>query len=240
MMTTAVSFYQPFVQTCSVPCNWISDICKRVYDLAMKMITAIKDCFATRQSLTTGTTITPLNTRITIPDPKNVIPFYRGLEANNNHATLNQILSWDDGQLEMVHDYIQWLFPLETPSNFNPTAPVIDQATIQTFRNDSLLKSQLLRSFCRMLTFYGLQMDVTTRVITRAPNFNLRAAVWLTSGNHNFQRITRIIHSLSLLGLPEYSRAFLTVMQNIASNEGSRVVGSETVGYWQRSYTAPA
>jgi hypothetical protein len=212
-------------------CGWMSDFCKAVHDVVMKIFNTIKEFFAHNTS-TTGTATASTAATI-IPNPRNLIPFYYGQEANNNHVTLQQILNWDDGQLEDVHNYIQWLFPLATPSGPNPTAPVLDQATIQTFQNDVLLKAQLLRSFRRMLTFYGLQMDEATRVITRAPNFNTRAAMWLTPANHNFLRITRIIHSLRLLGLPEYSSAFLTIMQDIARNEGSAIVDGGILGFWQ-------
>ncbi len=236
-MATGVSFSQISYLTYYTPCDWVDDLCKIVHDLAMKVFNTIKDCFVARQNApTTGTTVAVVTTITNVPNPRNIIPFYYGLEANNNNATLHQILSWDDGQLEAVHNYIQWLFPLENPSGPNPTAPVLDQATVQTFRGDALLKNQLLNSFRRMLSFYGLQMDETTRVITRAPNFSTRAAVWLTPADqnyHNFLRITRIIHSMSILGLREYGQAFLTIMQDIARNEGSATVGNDTLGYWR-------
>lgn len=233
-MTTGVSFSQASYLTYYTPCDWANDLCKIVYDLAMKIINAIRNCFASRQNApTTGTTVNSVTTMTNVPNPRNITRFYYGLEPNDYSVTLHQILNWDDEQLEADHNYIQWLFPLENPSGPNPTAPVLDQATIQTFRNNSLLKNQLLNAFRRMLAFYGLQMDEMTRAITRAPNFNVRAAVWLSPDNHNFLRITRIIHSLSILGLPEYGRAFLTIMEEIASNEGSAAVGNVNLQYWR-------
>jgi hypothetical protein len=244
-MTMNVSSSQPsslvYYTPCDWICDWIKDLCKRVFDLAIKIIKAISNCFSMSPNmpctgLTARTTINSVMTMTNTPNPRNIISFYYGLEANNNHVTLAQILNWDDGQLEAIHNYIQWLFPLETSSGPNPTAPILDQTTIQVFRNDALLKNQLLNSFRRMLSFYGLQMNATTRAITRASNFNARAAVWLTPADrnyHNFLRITRIIHSLSILGLQEYAHAFLTIMQDIARNEGSGTVGDGTLRYWQ-------
>jgi hypothetical protein len=237
-MTAAVSFTQPTAQTFYRPCGWVSDICRTIYDLAMKIFKAIHSLFSAKEGaapsgMTSNSTPIPTTTTTTmIPAPRNLIPFYRGLEANNNHVTLDQILSWDDGQLESVHHFIQWLFPLETSSGPNPTAPVLDSATMQVFSNDGLLKNQVLRSFRRMLTFYGLQIDEATLVITRASNFNARAAIWLTPANHNFLRITRIIQSLGLLGLPDHGRSFFIIMQDIARNEGSGMVDNVTLGYW--------
>ena len=235
-MTTAISPSLPAQQAQCFPCKVISDLCQAVYDIAMKIIRAIGDCFSSAPPVTPlnppTTTLSPLTQRVTMSAAQNLVPFYRGLEANNRGVTLNQILGWDDERLEQQHDYIQWLFPLRTPSGPNPTAAVLDEATINTFRTDPALQNQVLASFRRMLTFYGLQMDNTTRQITRAPNFNARAAVWLTPGNHNFLRITRMIQSLHLLGLPDHSRAFFAIMQNIAQNEGAGIVGN-SLGFWQ-------
>jgi hypothetical protein len=232
-MTTAVpSTTQPIMPFS--PCNWVGDICQKIHDLAIKFFKTVSDWFSGKtNSLSQTTTITTMN-----GNPGNLVAFYRGAEANNNGVSLNQILSWDDANLELVHTYIQWLFPLTTQSGPNPTAPVLDQATIDTFRNDPLLRGQLLRAFRRMLTFYGLQMDETTRVITRAPNFNARAMVWLTppDGNyHNFLRITRIIHSLCLLGHRECATSLLAIMIDIAANEGARTVPPETLQHWNNA-----
>lgn len=228
-MTTAISTYTQSMQAI-FPRNWISGICREIYDLAMKLFKMLKDCF----SVTSNPPTTTITTAI-VGNPRNLVAFYRGTEPNIDNVTLNQILSWDDGNLELVHTYIQWLFPLTESSSYNPTAPVFDQATIQTFRNDAQLKGQVLRSFRRMLTFYGLQMNDATRIITRAPNFNARAAVWMTQYNHNFLRITRIIRSLCLLGLREYAGSFLAIMTDIASNEGSRTVSRPTLQRWNQA-----
>lgn len=230
MTTTAVSSSSTQPITPFTPCAWVSDICQKIYDVAMKIIQSIRDCFAGGATALSATTTT------TSSGARNLIAFYRGLEANNNQATLEQILNWDDNNLEQVHNYIQWLFPLENPSGPNPTAPVLDQATIQAFRQDPALKAQVLRSFHRMLAFYGLQWNDLARVISRTPNFNARAAVWLTPADqnyHNFLRITRMIHSLGLLGLPEQGRALLTIMEHIARNEGAATIPPATLQFWR-------
>jgi hypothetical protein len=182
---------------------------------------------------------TTLATRgVFVSGPLNLIPFYRGQAANNNGVTLDQILSRDDARLEEMHNYIQWLFPLQTPSGPNPTAAILDSATIQTFRADPALKNQVLRSFRRMLSFYGLRMEGTTGSISRAPDFSVRSAVWLTAHNHNFLRISRMIQSLHLLGLSDCSRSFFHVMETIYQNEGRGIIGETTYQYWRRAYCA--
>ena len=73
-------------------------------------------------------------------------------------GTLDTILSWDDGRLEAVHDYIQWLFPLDEPSRFNPSAPLLTAHDRAAFR-DPELAANLRRALDRMLAFYGFTLD---------------------------------------------------------------------------------
>ncbi len=234
-MISAVTFAQPTAQTHALSCDWIKDIYKVVHDLAMRLIKSICDCFGGSPFVPAGTTTTTRGA--TMQGPLNLVPFYRGLEPNNNAVTLDQILAWDDGQLESVHNYIQWLFPLTTPSGPNPTAAILDNPTIQTFKGDPALQNQVLRSFRRMLAFYGLQMNEATKAITRAPNFNARMAVWLIdpNGHHNFLRITRIIRSTDLLGLPDYSRSFFAIMQDIEQREGRGIISAYTLNRWREA-----
>jgi Opioid growth factor receptor (OGFr) conserved region len=208
------------------------DIYKAVYDLASKVMRWVSECFEKAASAIFEA-VGISGSRVSVGGPLNLVAFYRGLEPNNNGVALNEILNWDDGHLESAHNYIQWLFPLTTPSGPNPTAAILDNATIQVFRGDAALQSQVLRSFRRMLTFYGLQMDETTKVITRAPNFNVRAAAWLTPNNHNFLRMTRMIRSMRDLGLADYAKAFFTILQDIRRNEGQGIISVVTFIHWQ-------
>ena len=54
-----------------------------------------------------------------MPAESALITFYRGSGTDHAGRRIDEILSWDDAALESVHDYIQWLFPLDEPSRFN-------------------------------------------------------------------------------------------------------------------------
>jgi hypothetical protein len=87
-----------------------------------------------------------------------------------------------------------------------------------------------------MLQFYGLELvgaEGNLQVV-RGGNFDERSRSWLTSGNHNFLRISRILRSLSLLGLRGYAAAFLRVLEDIYA-EQAQVIGATTMGYWRRA-----
>ena len=149
---------------------------------------------------------------------------------------LSHIYQYSFDSLERHHDYIQWLFPLPEPSGANPSAPLLSSDDIAAFAKYDSLRNALLQSFVLMLQFYGLELkgrgdDVE---VVRGDHFDERSRVWLTGGNHNFLRISRILRSLSLLGLGSHARAFLTCLEDIHEDE-ARIIGTTTMGYWRRA-----
>lgn len=129
-----------------------------------------------------------------------LLNFYRGEDTDSEGRFLNDIWAWGDGELEEVHDFIQWLFPLPEPSPLNPNAPLLAEDDTAVFREDQLLQAYLRKSFERILTFLELTMDQKGKVVERS-NFMARArGVWAYP-NPNWLRITRILRSLRLLGL---------------------------------------
>ena len=128
-----------------------------------------------------------------------LVDFYRGKAKDSERRSLEQILAWDDDDLEAIHDFIQWLFPLPEPSQFNADAPLLTPEDIRAFKSDSLLQANLLKSFRRILTFLGLALTEEGQVV-EGPNFAARVPdVWAVP-NHNWLRITRVLRSLRLLG----------------------------------------
>lgn len=162
--------------------------------------------------------------------------FYSGEGTDHRGRTLQQILAWDDAVLEDEHDFIQWLFPLMEPSGVNPDAPVLSPDEIQQFRASADFQARVVGAFRRMLRFYGLQMTEIGRAIRieKAPNFSTRRKNWITPRNHNFLRVTRILKSLSLLGLPLYAAALLACLTELFAEDG-HIIGPVTFNYWQHA-----
>jgi Opioid growth factor receptor (OGFr) conserved region len=169
-----------------------------------------------------------------------LIAFYSGTEPDHAGRYISQIQAWNDAQLESVHDYIQWLFPLPEPSPVNPLAPVLEQETIEIFRKTAQLRTILHNSLARMLRFYGFEQTAADRVI-EAANFKTRARNWLNPGNHNHLRITRIIRSTRLLGLESESAAFFEALRALyATQQGSSNISRTTYSYWLSAYQPEA
>ncbi|KAH7080954.1 opioid growth factor receptor conserved region-domain-containing protein [Paraphoma chrysanthemicola] len=91
-----------------------------------------------------------------------IVRFYdANIKARDAHGrTQEDILNWPDSKLESCHNYIQMLFPVPEGSAFNWEAPIIDREVMETFRTRSKLRSQLRRSFERMLSFYGFESTI--------------------------------------------------------------------------------
>jgi len=160
--------------------------------------------------------------------------FYRGDGPDSEGRRLDEILAWDDRFLEGVHDYIQWLFPLDEPSAFNLDAPLIAPSDRAAFATDPGLAGNVRRAFSRMLAFYGFRLveTGTTIQVERTEIWPSRSAVWLRPHNHNFLRQTRIIKSLVLLGQPMLARAFGEALLK-EYESAPAVIGPTTAGYWK-------
>jgi Opioid growth factor receptor (OGFr) conserved region len=162
-----------------------------------------------------------------------LLAFYRHQAPDDRGRTLDDVRALDLKELERVHDYIQWLFPLDTPSGANPSAPTLTPDTIATFRDDPALQNELLISLGVMLRFYSLPLP------TPYPLAPIPSAIteWFRPGNHNFLRLTRIMRSLTLLGLRGHAATLLDQLEQLCKNHPS-IVGDLTITHWRRALDA--
>lgn len=157
-----------------------------------------------------------------------ILNFYLG-GRDDDGRTLNEILEWSDAELEAVHDFIQWLFPLPERSGANPYAPILDAGTIDAFRQSEELRQRLKQSFLRMLRFYGLELD--TGMVRRAANFAARSSNWLNPSNHNHLRLTRILRCIRLLGLAAEADALFYMLSDIYRANPTQIT-QRTYRFW--------
>jgi len=163
-----------------------------------------------------------------------IVAFFRG-GPDTSGRTLDEILAWDDVMLEDAHDYIQWVFPTTRRSDFNPTAPVLAPGAIAEFKRDGLFRERLVQALRRMLRFYGFELAESGGhpVVTHGANWPVRRIEWLSPGDHNLLRITRILDSLSTLGLNEHARALLSALLELEKGADGRAIGARTFQFWR-------
>ena len=145
-----------------------------------------------------------------------LLSFLQGTGPDGQGRLHADILNFSDEDLEEVHDYIQWLFPLREPSEAVPGSPFIDnEETVQVLKNDEAVQESMVTALVRMHRFYE-QNDF-----------------WLRQGDHNHLRITRILKSITLLNTKENAKDFYDfIMRRV---ENAQPVTAESLEFWRKS-----
>jgi hypothetical protein len=142
--------------------------------------------------------------------------FLRGTGRDASGRLLADVLAFDDAQIEAVHDFIQWLFPLPEASRAVPGAPVLTAAEAAEIRADPAARAGLAAALARMSRFYE------------------STNAWLVPYNHNHLRITRILTAVNTLLDPCEAATFHALI--LARNEtAGRPVNRTSLGYWAQA-----
>jgi hypothetical protein len=147
-----------------------------------------------------------------------LLNFYRLEGRDTEGRTLDEVWRWTDEEFEQCHDFIQWMFPLDEPSAFNPDAPLVSAKDRAAFREEPQLQAAMRQSLAVFLAFLGLEIADDGQV-DRGKNFERRLAVW-KHPNHNWLRITRTLKSLQLLGFRNEAGALWGCLKRLHETEG--------------------
>ena len=158
--------------------------------------------------------------------------FYSGQGTDHRGRSFNSILAFPDTELEICHDYIQWLFPLHEPSPYNPEAPVVTDEVIADFRHNAELQSRMHQALQRMLTFLGMVMRESPQGFELGLPTDICDRPWLGPENHNFRRISRMLASLKLMGLDTQAHALWQGLQVLALRCEGKITPA-TLTYWR-------
>lgn len=142
-----------------------------------------------------------------------IVGFLEGKTPDHRGRILAMILQQTDHQAETMHDYIQWLFPLDEPSRSVMGAPVLNELDIEDIRQSELAQQNLVKSASWFLGFLG------------------RNDRWITRYDHNHLRITRVIKSLRLLASDEAADEFRDKVIVLAG-DNLNLVDEEARDFW--------
>jgi hypothetical protein len=128
-------------------------------------------------------------------DDKLVLDFFLGVGYDSSNRSINDVLAFDEHNIESHHDFIQWIFPTKERSAYNQGAPIISG----DFRN-ILFKSNVAQdNFCKtckmFLSFCGFNCSKSTITDTQAYEKTV-----FVRPSHNLLRITRVLNSLNQTG----------------------------------------
>jgi len=174
-----------------------------------------------------------------------ILILFLGTGADHLDRKLSQIAQKSDRWLEETHDYIQWLFPLYAGSQFNPHAPVLTDDMRGAFTDAShsdhaVVQRNFGSAIYRMLVFYGYSVTpVAPDDVSATGEWSEKADNWLTKGNHNFMRLTRILRSMVLLGREPLARSFHCCLI-AAARAHPKIISQRKADFWKEAVETKA
>jgi len=110
-----------------------------------------------------------------------ILAFLGGTGPDSHGRRLSDIWAFSDAEIELTHNFIQWLFPLAEPSLSISGSPTLTSDEIAVLRLSIAAKTSVVKS-----------ADWYTAFLSRNSH-------WKAKYDHNHLRITRAIKSLRLL-----------------------------------------
>jgi len=165
-----------------------------------------------------------------------LIRFYRG-ERNKNNVTIDEVWGFSDKDLENTHNYIQWLFPIVEPDYWNRDTPKLSEDDILQFKENKPLKTKVIKSLIILSRFWGFNWGWDTDgklKLKKGYSYEEKSKNWQTHMNHNFLRMTRVIHCLNDLGLYDIAEAFYNGIMQIAL-ENPEKINATSIVYWRNA-----
>lgn len=153
--------------------------------------------------------------------------FLQGYTPNLDSRRYYDFLMMTDEEVERCHNIIQWVFPTDEISQYNPAAPVLTAEVIEKIRNDDRCQRNLKYGFDRMIEFFYSSYDPDSRNIFG----------WVTVKNHNYLRISRMLRSLDLIDSCSNLKLRLwTFCEFLFADESvTKTIGPETFDFWKKN-----
>lgn len=165
--------------------------------------------------------------------------FLSGIATDHRGRDIFEYLEASTETWESMHDMIQWAFPIEVPSDYNPFAPLFNRHLFSIDHSpERLRRSQrmLFRAYCRSIGILAINEDDPNQMKFA---FHLETNGYtFPPNNHQHLRITRVITSLRLFGQDEIAKSFADFMLQLARDYPERI-NNTTVDYWYNAATEP-
>jgi len=128
------------------------------------------------------------------------------------------------------------LFPIVEPDYWNRDTPKLSVEDIEEFEKDKKLRANVIHSFIVMLNFWGLDVSIDNGevVIDKSEDYEHKRKNWQTTRNHNFLRITRVIHCLNDLGFYNLVEKFHKCIMDVVDENPERF-NQTTIEFWNEA-----
>ena len=161
--------------------------------------------------------------------------FYRNELVNAESMYLSDMWHLSYKEMEVRHDYIQWLFPIDKKSNYNRKAPVLTVSDIEVLKEDAVIMDNFVKSVHIFLHFLGLEL-LADNTIRLSLHFESRKQNWLRPRNHNYKRVTRLLTFLILFGFDDIAENLMAVLDRLYE-ENKEKIGEVTYNYWKAAFS---
>jgi hypothetical protein len=169
-----------------------------------------------------------------------IVEFFDKISPDSEGRTLDYILDRDYEWMESCHDYIQWLFPLMEPSNYNPDAPIMTEEDRVALEEKGKTPTQrfqnIFEGVSKFINYMGIE-DIwyfDSFDGFELKDFDQRKYVWAETFNHNHLRITRMLKFLSLIGWNRYGKSLVEFMKKTAA-EKNFTLNPNSLKYWEEA-----
>ncbi|WP_075535912.1 opioid growth factor receptor-related protein [Candidatus Pelagibacter communis] len=145
-----------------------------------------------------------------------ILDFLIGEQPDIYNRYLEDIWKMSDEDIESVHNFIQWTFPLNERSGAVPNSPILTQQEIIDIKQSEIAKQNVKKSADWFL------------------NFLTRNSYWICQSNHNHFRITRAIKSLHLIHSNEEAENFKNSVLNLIKGNENKI-NPISLEFWKNS-----
>jgi hypothetical protein len=144
------------------------------------------------------------------------VRFYREQRTTIlDRLSITDILALEDDELERLHGYVQWIFPMKTLSKAQPGAAtqVLTDEAIREMVNDDLIMFYVDQVTGKMLGFWGIRWEERTEALLFVESQE-RFEEKLVRRNHNQLRMTRMLAFLSLVNRTALVQSLKELLEN--------------------------
>lgn len=156
---------------------------------------------------------------------KIAINFLKGKTADRHGRKIGDFLTLSEQEMESDHEWIQWVFPINTPSPHNPYAGQLFDGSYNYFKSNSALCRQQVDFLKKYSESIGLGWG------TGRDDPQKFFSIINDPYNHHVKRISRVLKHLMLTGkMYAAQNWFSWLLQMIGYNPN--VISGYTVALW--------
>ena len=169
-----------------------------------------------------------------------VLKFFKGEDDSRIPYSIDRVAEFTDDEMEMYHDFIQWVYPTIKPSHFHPDAPTIDADFVHMLEYNECAYHNYCRSCKRYLHYLNFECKGNGEILLQAgskASVEEHAKDFYYLPGHNYLRITRALESLRDTGHTKCSQRLYAALMHSLRFAPAHWVSPMTLAFWKNTQT---